>query len=213
MVLAIDVSPELIEALRKFGEGFENVEFLRADVTMDSPPDCYSGQMDIVYSIDTLNYISPPDAMFAFVEKLLKPGGRAFVSFPNEKDSVMEGKTNFKKFNELVQSVVESGLLCESIYVARFTRWHNFVYMNFWYRIKQALHRTHYRKRAKPQVFNETVAFRMVRAEKRRNIFIRLYTVLVMTLLRLGGVYKYINTREIYGKYIILLLRKPLQTS
>jgi SAM-dependent methyltransferase len=206
-VVGFDRAADLIETLEAYGSTRGNVVFVKADVTRDDPPPEFVGSIDTVYSVDTLNYIRPPSSLFSFTAKLLKPSGAAFIAFPNELDDEMEGVTNFKSTDELRRAVSEGGLACEEIKAAEYTAWFDFINRNLWYRMKKLLYRSHYDGKTNPQVFDETVAFKMLK-RKHTPLPIRAYTAFIMTLLRFGGIYEYMDTDDIYGRYVLLKLRK-----
>lgn len=206
-VLGIDISRELIELLNEAASSQSNMKFIRSDVSAEEPPEQYRDKMDVVYSIDTLNYVPSPERFFRYVALLLKPGGRAFVSFPNEPREKMEGVTNFEKLDELDSCIASSGLIAEKVLLADFSRWFLFIYKNLWYRIKKIIYPEEYDGETKPQVFDETVAFRLT-ARKSVNPLVRCYTSFVMCLLRLGGTYRYFDDGDPYDRYVITIIRK-----
>lgn len=207
-ILGVDIAAELIAELGQLAHPCPNLEFLQADVTREDPPDPFLERFDLVYSLDTLQAIATPHRLFAYSAQLLKPGGRALVTFPNEQTEKMEGITNFPDRQTLLAEVEKGGLELESLEVADYTRWFYFINDNLWYRVKKAYYRGRLHKEEKPQVFTQTAAFRMLKEKKSMRRLVRIYSSLIMALLRIGGIYRYKQTDDIYGNYVIMHLRK-----
>ena len=205
-VTGIDIDRDLIDALENYARTHDNLHFLRDDATSGSPPEELRSRMDIVFSMDTLQYIEPTEGLLSYMGKLLKPDGRAIVCFPNELDEVMEGTVNFKQLETLTAVIDAAGLRPVSIRAARHTRWFNFITRNFWYRAKKLACGRQYDGKTCPRRFSETVAFRMLKDTRAISLPIRAYTAFIMTLLRAGGVYEIRDSSDIYGEYIILIL-------
>jgi SAM-dependent methyltransferase len=70
-VLALDLSPQMIQVARARSRGFTNVEFQLADVTTWPLP---AGQFDCIASIATLHHL-PMDDMLVKLKAALGPGG------------------------------------------------------------------------------------------------------------------------------------------
>jgi 2-polyprenyl-3-methyl-5-hydroxy-6-metoxy-1,4-benzoquinol methylase len=73
-VLAVDVSPEMLQLLdRKLeGEEIENVSTLRLDLATDEPPDA---RFHLIFSSMTLHHVADPAALISRLGGLLHPGG------------------------------------------------------------------------------------------------------------------------------------------
>lgn len=207
-VTGIDVDGKLIASLEAYCRGCDGIRFLQANVASESPPEAYRSSMDVVFSIDTLQYTAPPERFLAYIRDLLKSDGTALVCFPNERDEVMEGPVNFKEYDSLLRAIETSGLHVEYIRAARYTRWFHFITRNFWYRIKKIMYRGHYTGKIFPHMFSHTIAYRMIERKRAANLFIRGYTAIIMALLRAGGIYEQLDTRDIYGTYLIMKLRR-----
>jgi|GEM_PF-3079430 len=207
-VFGFDISQDLIETLNASAEPYGNLEFVQTAVSLGVPSEKYCARMDLVFSIDTLNYIAPPESFFVFIEKLLKSGGRAMVGFPNETDEKNEGITNFENAASLRKAIAAGNLVCDAILPCDYTSWFHFVNRNLWYRVKKVFYRDHYDGKTNPQVFNNTVAFKLIKNGGVSSL-VRIYSAFIMTLLRMGRVYKYEDTSDIYGRYLVLKLHKP----
>ncbi len=64
---------------------------------------------DLIYSCDTVEHVVSPQAFFANVYAALKPGGRAFVAFPNEHPDVAHGITFFQYRRQLADVLQSAG--------------------------------------------------------------------------------------------------------
>lgn len=204
----IDIDAELIAVLEEYAAGYDNLRLLCADATAHSPPEECRGQMDIVFSIDTFQFTAPPERFLAYIEKLLKPEGRAVVCFPNEPDEEMEGTVNFTQIESLLDTIDAGGLHSESIRVVRHTRRFKFITKNFWYNVKKIYYRKYYEENTFPHVFSDTVAYKLLKEKRGVPWPIRAYTAFIMTLLRAGEVCSVFDSRRIYGEYLILTLSK-----
>ena len=68
---------------------------------------------DLVYSCDTLEHVEAPAIFFQNVFDALKPGGRAFISFPNEHPDVAHGITYFENRHDLATLIHNAGFAPE----------------------------------------------------------------------------------------------------
>ena len=80
---AVDASETMLAAARRRLEGLPNVRFARGEGT--AMPAVPGGSVDFAYSLLVLQHLEREDA-FALLRDLrraLRPGGRAFLTFPN----------------------------------------------------------------------------------------------------------------------------------
>jgi 2-polyprenyl-3-methyl-5-hydroxy-6-metoxy-1,4-benzoquinol methylase len=81
-VTGIDLSDWAVDyAKRNYGS--DRVDFICGSLpdVLDDVPD---GSVDFVVSLETLEHVADPVALLATFERVLKPGGRIFVSVPND---------------------------------------------------------------------------------------------------------------------------------
>jgi SAM-dependent methyltransferase len=64
---------------------------------------------DLVFSCDTVEHIPRPGPFFANLHAVLKPGGRLFVTFPNESPARAHGITSFAHLHDLEGILEEAG--------------------------------------------------------------------------------------------------------
>jgi ubiquinone/menaquinone biosynthesis C-methylase UbiE len=82
LVLA-DISPTMLEMAAERLAGLTNITVTTADVS--SVPDVPDETIDLVYSILVLQHLEREDAflMLRDIRRMLKPGGIAYLTFPN----------------------------------------------------------------------------------------------------------------------------------
>ncbi|GAA2704343.1 class I SAM-dependent methyltransferase [Micromonospora olivasterospora] len=71
-VVAMDISPAMLEAARRHAGGLDNVEFTLGDMEDIPLP---AGSLDVVLSRWGLMFSEDPDAAFRSVARVLRPGG------------------------------------------------------------------------------------------------------------------------------------------
>jgi SAM-dependent methyltransferase len=84
---AVDVSPEMLGFARDRLARFTNVRYARCQQTR--VPDIADGSVDFIYSIIVLQHLEREDAVKLVKDcvRMLRPGGRAFLTWPNLLDS------------------------------------------------------------------------------------------------------------------------------
>ena len=79
-VTAIDLIPEPIEQLKK-SKGKRKIKLLVADATkLPFPANCF----DIILATEVIEHITQLNKFVSGAAKVLKPGGRLLITFPNE---------------------------------------------------------------------------------------------------------------------------------
>jgi SAM-dependent methyltransferase len=207
-VTGIDIDAGLIAALEEYAAEYGKLKLLCSNVTAEPPPRELRSRMDIVFSIDALQYAASPEKFMAYIAALLKPEGIAVVCFPNETDEEIEGVVNFKRYESLRETIAAAGLFPDSIQVARPTRWFKFISGNPLNRAKRVPVRKHCGGKTFPPAFSGTVAYRLIMEKQGASWPVRIYTKCIRALLRAGGVYKSFDTRDIYGRYVVLRLSR-----
>jgi ubiquinone/menaquinone biosynthesis C-methylase UbiE len=82
-LLLADISPAMLEMAVERLAGFDNISVTQAAAT--SVPDVADATIDLVYSVLVLQHLEREDAflMVRDVRRMLKPGGIAYLTFPN----------------------------------------------------------------------------------------------------------------------------------
>jgi ubiquinone/menaquinone biosynthesis C-methylase UbiE len=80
---AVDASEKMLSLARTRLQGLDNVRFVQSEGTRI--PLVENGSVDFVYSILTLQHLEREDAFLLLreVQRVLRPGGSAFFTFPN----------------------------------------------------------------------------------------------------------------------------------
>ncbi len=120
-IYGFDIAEPLVEFLIK-NNSKANVHFRCVDITNTSGDDVtqFQNYFDKIYSIDTLLHVSSSVAFFKSVYKILKPGGKAFVVFPNLMDY---GITHFDSAQKMEEQILESGLLLRELKAVAESTW------------------------------------------------------------------------------------------
>jgi SAM-dependent methyltransferase len=96
-----DVSSGPVERLRRFlprfREAGRQLDLFVLDFCDPLLPTHVSARYDLIFSCDTVEHVPDPAQFFTNVYRLLKPGGRAFITFPNERPEIAHGITFFDK--------------------------------------------------------------------------------------------------------------------
>jgi ubiquinone/menaquinone biosynthesis C-methylase UbiE len=82
-IWAVDASETMLGYARSRLAGLPNVRFARCSGT--SVPDVADDAVDVVYSLITLQHLEREDAfaLLRDLRRVLRPGGRAYITFPN----------------------------------------------------------------------------------------------------------------------------------
>jgi ubiquinone/menaquinone biosynthesis C-methylase UbiE len=80
---AVDASEAMLASARRRLEGLANVRFARSEGT--AMPAVPTASVDMAYSLLTLQHLEREDAfaLLRDLRRVLRPGGRAFLTFPN----------------------------------------------------------------------------------------------------------------------------------
>lgn len=78
-----DISPRMLEMARERLAGHANLRFVRAMAR--GVPEIGSASMDLVYAVLVLQHVEREDAFCMLVDlrRVLRPGGTAYLTFPN----------------------------------------------------------------------------------------------------------------------------------
>ncbi|HEX7398427.1 MAG TPA: class I SAM-dependent methyltransferase, partial [Candidatus Limnocylindrales bacterium] len=79
-VTLVDASPAMVEAARERVGGDPRFSVIQADATDIPVP---SGSVDVVVAVRLILHVRNPDAVFAEVARVLRPGGQFILEFPN----------------------------------------------------------------------------------------------------------------------------------
>lgn len=77
-----DISKQTIALLNEFGQP---VQFCAVDICVDNI-ESYKSRFDIIYSGDVYEHVNDPNVMLTNIYSMLKPGGYACITFPNEEN-------------------------------------------------------------------------------------------------------------------------------
>jgi SAM-dependent methyltransferase len=158
-----------------------------ADVTDPAFAARHAGQFHLVTSSDVMEHVQDPDALVRCIRATLRSGGRAIVTFPNERDG--HGVTSFPSSTALIDLFVRHGLRAE-VRVLSVTGWADAVHQLLWRRpllIYRRRRRTHEGQTEQPQVLHETWYCHVAQRSHPAYLVINGYARLVEALMTLCG--------------------------
>ncbi len=107
----------LERAVSRSSRRLDNVRLFVADFCQSGAATTLPLQYDLVFSCDALEHVDTPAAFLANIFQALRPGGRAFVTFPNEHPSRAHGITYFERRIELQALLEAAGFLPDDIQI------------------------------------------------------------------------------------------------
>ena len=128
-IYGTDISEPLIDFLEEKNTE-PNVHFKSLDITDTDGTNIEQFQnfFDKIFSIDTLLHVADSTAFFKSTYKLLKPGGEAYIVFPN---LLGYGITHFESKQILIEQIVESGLKLQTLKEIMESSWLRFLKKTF----------------------------------------------------------------------------------
>ena len=79
-LVSCDINERDILFAKQLNAGLDNLEY-RVENALDLTFE--DNSFDLVVSVDVLEHVGQPEQMVAEISRILKPGGRAFITFPN----------------------------------------------------------------------------------------------------------------------------------
>jgi SAM-dependent methyltransferase len=109
----VDVSEGPIARLRRAlararGPARE-IQLFTLDFCDPESPSRLPTRYNVIFSCDTLEHVPAPGPFFANIHAALKPGGRLFLTFPNESPEVAHGITFFEYQSQLRELIEAAG--------------------------------------------------------------------------------------------------------
>jgi SAM-dependent methyltransferase len=120
-VTGFEISEKTVDALHYLEDRHENLRFVVADITEDAALTRFAGRYTRLIACDTLEHVRDPAAFFRGAAKLLAPGGKLFVTFPNEPKDRMHGVTRFDAPAEIKAMLEAEGFTDCQIGAAKLT--------------------------------------------------------------------------------------------
>lgn len=159
-LVGFEIASDTIEALGRHDLP-ANLDLVPGDACKTECFVGFSRAFDLVYSTDTLEHVADPEAFFATVRAILKPGGLAVIVFPNEPPDSRHGDTSFATGAELMAALGEGLSLRRAAVVTR-TAWSRFLHSWGWKTPLRLAKRLAGLKPLveHPQAFDQTVAGR-----------------------------------------------------
>jgi SAM-dependent methyltransferase len=78
-MIGCDINPNDIAFARQLNANLENVTYQVEDALQLSFPD---NHFDLIVSVDVMEHVGKPRRMLEEIQRVLKPGGKAFITFP-----------------------------------------------------------------------------------------------------------------------------------
>lgn len=213
-VLGIDISEPII-AIASGAIPTSDVGRVRFECTDVGDPTFvskYEGCFDLVTSSDVFEHVHDPDAFVHTISRVLRPDGRAVLTFPNE--TAGHGVTRFPSSADLVALFNRHGLIAD-LRVLKTTGWANMVHQVLWRRplmIFRRHRRTYGGQTEQPQVMHETWYGHVAASAHPIFMLINAYARIVEALMLLGGpIYRAYVVRtpaDIADQRVLLRVRK-----
>lgn len=198
----LDMSSETIDYLKLIYKNRENIKFYSLNVCKKNT--FLNKEFDIIISSDTLEHVSDPKEYFNFIKKHLAYNGNAIITFPNESERKHHGITWFNNEEQLINIINESGLKIVEFKESRETMWHKYIKKFLWDMPKSII----YKKRNKPQIFEDTKAFNIAKNNNTKTKILSFYAEMVTKIIELFPSYKYINiNKNITNKRLLIKIK------
>lgn len=172
----------------------------------------YRNRFDLVFSADTIEHLEAPRNFFENLLRILKPGGRAVLMFPNESAQMHHGVTWYETRSELVESI-PAGLTLANLREIRQTRFFDLIQAWFWKKPRMLVKRAVYEKsqiNEMNNVFENSVSFTLNQKRPLLASVLNLYTGALVSLVKLGGMFEYhgVHDGNIGNRYLVIELVK-----
>lgn len=200
----VDISLELVEYLKKFYEKKDKANFSCIDVCNNLAD--LNETFDVIFSTDTLEHVESAPNFFKFVNRHLKNEGFILIIFPNESAKKHHGILWFEDKKSFIKVLDESGLKIDCLLEIKETLWHKGIRYLFWDFPKNIFLK---KKKEKPQRFDETHAFSVVKEKNLATKILTIYSTVVSYLANLLPLYRFLEIEEdITNKYLLIKLKK-----
>lgn len=109
----VDVCEGPVERLRRVVARrpgrFANVQLFTLDFCAPNAASLLPTSYDLIFSCDTVEHVADAAAFLGNIHRALKPGGRVFLTYPNEHPSIAHGITFFERREVLEQMLADAG--------------------------------------------------------------------------------------------------------
>jgi 2-polyprenyl-3-methyl-5-hydroxy-6-metoxy-1,4-benzoquinol methylase len=198
----VDIACEVIDYLSSLYKNSNSVKWRCLDVCQETSS--LNEKFDIIFSAHTLEHVDFPQGYFNFIKKHLKSNGFAFVVFPNETKDKHHGITWFYSKNELIEIIDKANLKAMKLLEVKETIWHRTIKKLFWELPKSII----LTEKTTPQTFEQTRAFKIVRAGDIKTNILSFYAKAITKLAMVFPLYKYFNNEgDIKNKQLFVVLR------
>jgi len=198
----VDIACEVIDYLSSLYKNNNSVKWQCLDVCQESAS--LNEKFDVVFSAHTLEHVISPNGYFNFIARHLKNKGTVFVIFPNESKEKHHGITWFDNKKELLEIIDKSGLKVNELLEVEETIWHRFIRWSLWELPKSII----LTEKTTPQTFEQTRAFKIVRAGDIKTNILSFYAKAITKLATVFPLYKYFNNEgDIKNKQLFVVLR------
>jgi SAM-dependent methyltransferase len=184
----LDVAAENVRYLENIFAGRENIRFVCADLCESGLAARLQRQFDSIIAVEVFEFIPDPGTALSNLARLLRSGGALYMQFPNIERG--PGTTFFRSRADLERALQDAGFQQWELYVLRLRPWAQALFhwlhekpMNAYRRLYQARNK----RPARPQIYEDTWAFRHGRRLEHFKYVIHAYWALSMLLMRAGG--------------------------
>lgn len=207
--VGIDVARGTVELLARLFSSEPSISFYHYDACDERLGDDLAGRFTIAFSFDTLEHVSDPGRFFSNLNRILRPGGRSLVGFPNEPFGHRHGITSFSSLQELEAALRPSSWSKVRVQTMHFGAWAKLV-RALLYRLPKNGWRSLVRKPKidKPQTLDETLAFRRMSNPRPFYPLVKTYIDCLARLMGWGQLATYRSGEGLEEAYVIIDLVK-----
>jgi SAM-dependent methyltransferase len=186
-VTLVDVAPRAVGELRQSFRRVPNIEVVCADVSRPGLARRLARDFDVAFGLDMIEYVSNPRICLKNVAEVLRPNGELLLTLPNVPPPIGDGITYFANRSDLEDLLAGAGFGKWAIFAVKLRPWSALVHRALHDAPLAAYRMMRVRPTTKPQIYEDTWAFRQRARLGALKTPLHLYWTLLGALLSVGG--------------------------